>query len=578
MSSSPDIRATSATVTDRTTVRFASVVLALTTAMAACGGGGVNDDGAPPSSGASSLAALPRSVDYSAPARPLNVVVALDQAAVQEVDVPLAGATLVVTGANGTRYTLAIPGNALRSPTRVRMQAVSALDGVPTGIEAVHGVQLEPAGLHFIEAATLTIEPATAVPIARQAFYGYQGAGADLHPVPGELGPAARLRITHFSGYGMATLARESSVSSVFVDVVPAGLEARLRGAMAIAFGQARDGTITDAQLNAAVEALLTQYENEVLTLLRAAAPKSCANAITAFSADLGNSRQRQLLGIGGDDPTNAVQTMKTLRSVCFEEANKRCRVSGNVEQLLVDHLGLERQAELIGAGDGAATAREETAIDKCGRYELQFDSTLTYDGAGAPNPFGFGRLSVATRVPIKLSGGLEKSLEGEAQIAHTDTMTRFNCSMLGCSYYLVQTTRPDTALVQKGVPRFTPLQGIDIWALGQPVEQVGSFMVEFNPQSPGEDIDVIVDGGPLGIINANRAGGLPPTAETLWAGFYSLVNQSEIGASGFYVWESDWTQGKYPVMFERSRAPSIDNALAHFVAITSVRLVHKPA
>lgn len=312
--------------------------------------------------------------------------------------------------------------------------------------------------------------------------------------------------------------------------------------------------------------------------MLRAAAPRSCANAITAFSADLGNSRQRALLGLSGGNLANALQTMKTLRSSCFEEANKRCRVSGNIEQLLVDHLGLERQAELIGAGDADATAGEEAAIDKCGRYELQFDSTVTYDGAGVPNPLGFGRLSVATRVPLKLRGGLVQTLEGDAQIAHTDTPTRFNCSGVGCSYYLVQTTRPDTALVQNGVPQFAPLQGIDVWALGQPVAQSGTFKVEFDPQSPGEDVDVIVNlGPPLGIVNANVAGGLPPTAETLWAGFHSLVNQSEIGASGFYVWESGWTQGSYPVMFERSTAPSFDNALAHFVAITKVRLAHKP-
>lgn len=559
---------------------IAPLLVALAAGLDGCGGGRGEDAAtAPPASAASAPAALPKSVDYGAPARPLNVVAVLEAGAVQEVDVPLAGATLVVTGTNGTRYTLTIPGNALRSPTRIRMQAVSALGGAPAGVEAVHGVQLEPAGLHFIEAATLTIEPTVVVPIAQQSFYGYQGAGADLHPIPGELGAAARLRITHFSGYGMATLARERSVSGVFVDVVPAGLEARLSGAMAAAFGQARAGTISDSQLNATVEALLTQYENEVLALLRAAAPRSCANAITAFSADLGNSRQRQLLGLGGGDLANAVRTMKTLRSVCFEEANKRCRVSGNIEQLLVDHLGLERQAELIGAGDGDATAREEAAIDKCGRYELQFDSTLTYDGAGVPSPLGFGRLSVATRVPLKLSAGLEKFLEGDARIAHTDTTTRFNCSVIGCGYYLVQTTRPDTATVQKGVPRFTPLQGIDIWALGQPVAQSGTFKVEFNPQSPGEDIDVIVNAGPLiGIVNANQAGGLPPTAETLWAGFYSLVNQSEIGAGGFYAWEADWTQGSYPVMFERSKAPSLTNPLASFLAITKVRLVHKPA
>jgi len=562
-----------------TTISTASLGVAAMLALAACGG----SDDTPAQPGSSDagggVAALPTKVDYAAAARPLAVTPALDAGAgaVQEVDVPLAGATLAVTGANGTRYTLVVPANALRSPTRVRIQAVGALAGLPAGVAAVHGVQLEPGGLHFINPATLTIEPAAAVPLALQAFYSYGLSGSDMHPVPSEPGAVAKLSVAHFSGYGMAALERERSVSEVFVNVVPAGLEARLGAAMAAAFMQARDGTIGNAQLAATVQSLLAQYEAEVLGPQRGAAGRSCANAITTFTAELALNRQRQLLGLGGIDSGAAMAAMATLRSVCFAEANQRCRVSGNIEQLIADHLGLERQSQLLGADDAAATAREDAAIDKCGRYEFQFDSTLTFEGTGVPNPLGFARLSVATRVPIKLSTARD-GLEGDAEIAHTETSTRFACTAVGCGYYLVRSTRPDTASVRRAVPRFLPMQGIDVWALGRPVPQTGNFRVEFDPRSPGENVDALVNlGPPIGIVNANMFAGLPPTQETFWAGFYSLVNQAEALPVGGYLWAADWTQPTYPAMFERATAPSLDNALAHFVAITRAKLVHKP-
>ncbi|MEO8527329.1 MAG: hypothetical protein ABI460_21540, partial [Caldimonas sp.] len=500
----------------------------------------------------------------------------LDAGAVQELDVPITGGTLSVTGANGSRYTLVIPGDALKSPTRIRMQAVLSLTGAPAGIDAVHAVQFEPSGLQFMQPATLTIETASPVPLGQQAFFGYDGAGDDMHLVRSELGGMARLKVLHFSGYGMAMLAREQAVTAAFLDVVPKDAEARLQTAMAYAIAEANAGRIDNAQMMALIEGYMNQFEAEVLAPLRAATARSCANALTTLRYEIAIGRQRSLLGF--PETTDPSATMKTARKVCFEEANQRCRVSGNVEELLVAHLGLARQFELLGASDAGQDSAETTAIDKCGRYELQFDSTLTYDGKGVPNPFGFGRLSVTTKVPLHLPSDLvNDGLEGEAEISHTETATRMNCASVGCSYYLVQLTQPGTAKVRMGVPRFTPIQSPEVWSLGKPVEQAGTFKMQFDTGQPVELIDVLVDAGPpLGIVNANRAGGLPPTPLSMWSSSYSLVNKDEI-VGGWYAWDTGWTPASYPVMFERSTAPSFDNQLMHYVAISKLRLVHKP-
>ena len=549
-------------------LELAAAALVLT----ACGGGSSSESDPGSPTGAPST--LQTHVDYAASARSLDVTPTLDAGAFQEVDVPITGAMLMVVGGNGTRYTLLIPADALRSPTRIRMQAVTDLAGMPAGVTAVHGVQLEPSGLQFMAPATLSIEPAVPVPLAQQVLYAYEGTGTDLHRFPGELGSATQLKLMHFSGYGMATLARETSVSGVFVNVVPAGLEARLQAAMSAAVLQLNDATITGEEFTTTMGALLAQYETEVLKPMHAAAGKSCANALTTLSAELTFSRQRQLLGMEADT-TAAVQTFVTLRKVCFEEADKRCRVSGNIEELLLAHNGLARQAQLLAVDDAGTGSQELTAIDHCGRYELQFDSTLTYDGS-VISTLGFGRLSVATRVPLKLVD--QQYLEGDASIAYTDTATRFNCSSPGCGYYLVKGTSPGQATVRMGRPVFTPLQGIDVWALGKPVAQTGTFRVEFDPQQPTELIDSILNLGPKeGIVDINAKAGIGPSRETLWAGFYAEVNTKEIGPDGSYLWDADWAQASYPVMFERSLAPVFDSKLAHMVAITNARLVHMP-
>jgi hypothetical protein len=522
---------------------------------------------------------LPTKVDYTAAARPLTVTSELDSTAVQELDVPLGGATLSVTGANGTRYTLVIPDDALAMPTRIRMQAVSSLTGLPAGISGVHGVELEPSALQFLNAATLTIEPSAPVPSSRQAFFGYDAGGDDLHLVPSELGTAAQIKLLHFSGYGMAMLEREKSVTSVFVDVVPKGAEARLQSAMAVAVAQARQGAISEEEMSDLVETYFDQFENEVLERLREASGLSCGNAIAALRCEIGLMRQRELLGLSGGDTDAMIETVKAGRKLCFEDANQRCRVSGNLEELLVTHVGFERQAALLGfPADSDEGGKEETAIDKCGRYELEFDSTLTYEGVGANTTTGFGRLSVAARIPLRLAADWFQGLEGESEIAYTETFTRSTCEESGCGYYLVQLTRTDTARVRQGAPTFEPLQGPEIWSLGQPVEQTGKFNVEFDPGRPGESIDVMLKQPELGWINANQFSGMPPTDRNLWSGTYARVNADEILSDGWYSWDDGWTQsGTYPVMFERVTTQHLDEGLTAYEASTELQLVHKP-
>ncbi len=521
---------------------------------------------------------LPFTVDYAAAASPLAVTPVLDPTALVEIDVPLEGATLSVTGANGTLYTLVIPDEALTMPTRIRMHAVSSLTGAPEGIDAVHGVQLEPSGLQFLHPATLTIEPSTPVPPLRQAFFGYDADGDDLHLVPGEHGAAAELEVLHFSGYGMAMLAREISVTRLFADVVPKDAEARLSSAMAKAVAQAKAYTITGYELNELIDSYLTLFESEVLPPLRNAIGLSCANALTAARYELMLLAQRQRYGLPFANEESAWETLRAGRSVCFEEANQRCRVSGNVEELIATHRRYEYQAELFVGADPARRSVEETAIDKCGRYELEFDSTVEYNGIGSNITLGYGRISVTARVPLKLAEGFTQGLEGTGEISHTEAVTSSNCVDLGCGYYVIVATSSSTTTVRHAKPQFAPVQGPDVWSLGTPVEQVGSFSMECNPGQPTESVEIMSNTPELGWVNTSQLFGHPPSTLGLWTGTYYRVNMSEVNEESWYLWNTGWTQSvTYPVMFERVTSRSLNEGIQLSGTSTEIRLVHKP-
>ncbi len=63
------------------------------------------------------------------------------------------------SGADGSVYTLEVPGGALDDETEISMTTIDTLEGGPVESN-VYGVQLEPSGLVFNEFLTLTIQPA----------------------------------------------------------------------------------------------------------------------------------------------------------------------------------------------------------------------------------------------------------------------------------------------------------------------------------------------------------------------------------------------------------------------------------
>ena len=91
------------------------------------------------------------------------------------------GGTLRATAADGSRYELVIPPDALDFDETISLTPVRAMDGLPLSGGLAGAVLLEPAGIVFYEPATLFITPA-AVPAGEVTVgFAFDGAGEEFH-------------------------------------------------------------------------------------------------------------------------------------------------------------------------------------------------------------------------------------------------------------------------------------------------------------------------------------------------------------------------------------------------------------
>jgi hypothetical protein len=138
---------------------------------------------------------------------PLFVHVAPDMTrATQQALTASTGGTLTATGADGTSYVLTIPPGALPADTTVSLIPLAAVSGLPLGGALNNGVQFAPEGLILNTPATLTIHPATPVPLAQLIGFGYRALGEQFHLEPtGGDDTAIVMAVRHFSGAGTST-------------------------------------------------------------------------------------------------------------------------------------------------------------------------------------------------------------------------------------------------------------------------------------------------------------------------------------------------------------------------------------
>lgn len=138
----------------------------------------------------------------SGPGNPIPVRFVDDSGRAAHAAIGPQGGTLSATAADGTRFELSVPAEALDFSETITMTLVLRAENLPLSGGLIGAVSLEPAGLAFYEPATLRIIPATLAPGYQTIGFAYNGSGEQFHlrplaPIPGAVQlQAAEIAIT----------------------------------------------------------------------------------------------------------------------------------------------------------------------------------------------------------------------------------------------------------------------------------------------------------------------------------------------------------------------------------------------
>jgi len=446
------------------------------------------------------------------PAEPLQVQIDVDGSRAAEVDITTAGGSLEVAGADGTRYRLDIPADALLNDTHIRMTPAN-VSGLPFGGNQTLAVQLEPEGLAFSNFVTLTILPAQEIPIDQQIFFGYEANGSNLSLAAPVVNSAEiKLQLLHFSGYGVT--------KGLLADIEPVrariggSAETRLQSAIAEQLARERQRQLLgggESESLVDFEEYFRQYEEQVIKPRLAAAGESCAAGRLALQTVLGFERQKALLGVEGAGSLEQYgDLMATVSRVCVKEEYELCRDEHVIHRMIPVWLGMERQAQLLGMGDSGGAlgdalreARDLTA--KCLTFELVFESQANFDdGSGG----GYDS-SVESKIKVRFNPD-EISMKGQSALVNKT----FEFKTPGCSV---------TSNRGGGTFDVASLAYIDDAGNQNPLSPVRDFSLTYFPGMTSEFFTVVCEDSPPYTS--------PPNG--MWSGVYLVLHQDELDLSG---------------------------------------------
>lgn len=349
----------------RIVIGLASIALVVT----ACGSG---DESVTPSTAGNASRAV---ANGAIP----DVTLVRDESASAEALIGADGGSVTATAADGTTFALTVPLGALPSDTTIR--------AVPAALEGLEyptfTVMFEPTGLEFIDWVSLVITPPVDVPVENQFMYqlnddATQFGAAWVDPA----NPVPTILLDHFSGYGLAksTDAQRAAMLTRGADAA----EARIQSQAAEILGRERQaqllGVESDGNLADIVTTFGEQYEDEVIKPLLEAAGASCEATQRALRTVLGYERQRQLLGVEAPSGVDATAILTDALdsaggNACEREAIEKCKAARDPGILIAFWLGVERQRQLLGAGEGGEfdagkTIRKARAICAPVSYE----------------------------------------------------------------------------------------------------------------------------------------------------------------------------------------------------------------
>lgn len=133
-----------------------------------------------------------------------SVQVTLDTSRAETRTIGPLGGSIQLTDAQGTKFLLVFPVQALDTMTEVKVTPVTAIGGLPFSGGLKAGVRIEPEGLIPAASVLLTITPAAPVALNQQLTFSFRGLTGELYLSPPKAGQAAIVVPVHrLGGYGL---------------------------------------------------------------------------------------------------------------------------------------------------------------------------------------------------------------------------------------------------------------------------------------------------------------------------------------------------------------------------------------
>ena len=338
-------------------------------------------------------------IDFTTPAPGLNVKVELDKKQTSNGKIGKTGGTVSLTTADGSKFTLDVPANALNAETTITLTAVKTIDGAPLSSNAPTAVQMEPSGLLFNEMATLTIIPGKAIPVKEQVIFGYEGDGKDYHLMP--VDPKSkdiRVRLMNFSGAGVGSASDTAWAANLVIQANDASNRIWQKFAE-YTRGERMDMLLGisegDPEWHSKLKAALEQYEDQVVLKEMVAAELDCRHARTALHHLISLERMRALSDI--PEGKNARENWAKL-----EKIGEKCR----------------RPFRAAGTSNNVAFTGEICSLDR------PFSIDAKFPGGTAKTNFTPGNASTGETIVTGEGNGCTQTGGGSYTVAHNEDGT----------------------------------------------------------------------------------------------------------------------------------------------------------
>jgi hypothetical protein len=348
------------------------------------------------------------------------------------------------------------------------MTPVESISELPVTGGLVAAVDLQPSGLQFWDPAILTIDPPADIPPEDQTAFLISEGEFVPHPLV-LTSEEIQLPLTHFSAPGLGNgpptnTPAPSSPQNSYAARIAAILGAERAAAL---LGQPGDPDFLDK-----IAEIMGDYFHQSILPDLIRAQSDCDVAATAIPEALGFARQAALLGMDSrfeEEIDAAMESIEDALVNCRDEAFERC-VQDHDLTAIADILSFSRSLGLL-FGHDSTVAYE--MIDKCARFEIDFESWFCVDDLGANCPTGIDYSFRAVDVPFApgilpssqpLGGSQMEMFRNEwgpalgCQGSATSTGSFFQVLSGGPSMNSIQTNLPQpapeiTIVINPGIP-----------------------------------------------------------------------------------------------------------------------------